>query len=150
MTTDEVGVGRRKLLAGAGIALGATAIVGCETYGKPPAKSAAPSSAGPSPSGAAPPAESGNALVKTSAVPVGSGVIVGEVVITQPTAGDFKGLSAICTHQGCTVSEIVDGSIICPCHGSKFTLDGSVEQGPAKKPLEAKPVKVQGDSVVPG
>lgn len=52
-------------------------IVGCETYGK----SAAQSSAGPSPSGAAPSAESGNALVKTSGVPVGSGVIVWGAVI---------------------------------------------------------------------
>ncbi|OKH76711.1 (2Fe-2S)-binding protein [Mycobacterium sp. ST-F2] len=148
MTENEARVDRRTVLAGAGIALSATAIAGCATYGKPPAPSP---SAGPSTSGAAgqpPSTDFGNALVKTSAVPVGSGVIVGETVITQPAAGTFKGMSAICTHQGCTVSEIADGSIICPCHGSKFALDGSVQEGPAKKPLPARVIKVSGDSIV--
>jgi Rieske Fe-S protein len=59
-------------------------------------------------------------------------------------------LSAICTHAGCTVSRITDGKIICPCHNSEFNLDGTVAQGPAKKPLEAKAVSVQGDSIVAG
>lgn len=139
-------LGRREVLAGTGIALGATVIAGCQTYGKPPAASQAPA---PTPDGGTTPTAD-SALVKTSEVPVGSGVIIGEVVVTQPTAGVFKGMSAICTHQGCTVSEVVDGTIKCPCHGSKFNLDGSVAQGPAKKPLEAKTVKVQGDSIVLG
>ncbi len=140
-------LGRRDVLAYTGIALGATAIAGCQTYGKPPAAtSQAPA---PTPDGGTPPTAAAG-LVKTSAVPVGSGVIVGEVVVTQPTAGVFTGLSAICTHQGCTVTEIADGTINCPCHGSKFNLDGTVAKGPAKKPLEAKAVKVQGDSIVLG
>ena len=83
-------------------------------------------------------------------MPVGSGVIVGEVVLTQPSAGDFKGFSAICTHAGCTVNKVADGTIDCPCHGSKFNLDGSVAKGPATKPLEPAAVSVQGDSIVPG
>ena len=145
MTADKLG--RREVLAGTGIALGATVIAGCQTYGKPPAAASQTPATTPG-GGTTPAADSG--LVKTSAVPVGSGVIVGEVVVTQPTAGEFKGMSAICTHQGCTVSEIVDGTIKCPCHGSKFNLDGTVAQGPAKKPLEAKAVKVQGDSIVLG
>ena len=45
---------------------------------------------------------------------------------SQPSQGAFNGLSAICTHQGCTVSKVADGTIDCPCHGSKFNLDGSV------------------------
>ncbi|MEN4450235.1 Rieske (2Fe-2S) protein [Mycobacterium sp. SM3041] len=139
-------LGRREVLAGTGIALGATVVAACQTYGKPPAASQAPAT---TPGGGTTRAADGG-LVKTSAVPVGSGVIVGEVVVTQPTAGVFKGMSAICTHQGCTVSEIVDGTIKCPCHGSKFNLDGTVAQGPAKKPLEAKTVTVQGDSIVLG
>jgi len=89
-------------------------------------------------------------LAKTADVPVGSGVIVDDVVVTQPAAGDFKGFSSVCTHAGCNVSEIVDGVIVCPCHGSKFNLDGSVANGPATKPLEAKAVAVQGDSIVEG
>jgi Rieske Fe-S protein len=83
-------------------------------------------------------------------VPVGSGVIVGEVVVRQPSAGVFKGFSAKCTHAGCTVNKVADGTIDCPCHGSKFNLDGSVANGPATKPLETQAVTVQGDSIVIG
>ena len=83
-------------------------------------------------------------------MPVGSGVIVGETVVTQATAGDFKGFSAICTHAGCTVNKVADGTIDCPCHGSKFNLDGTVANGPAAKPLASQAISVQGDSIVLG
>ncbi len=96
------------------------------------------------------PAAPANAIAKTADVPVGSGVIVDEVVVTQPSAGEFKGFSAICTHAGCTVNEVADGTINCPCHGSKFNLDGSVANGPASTPLESQAVTVQGDSIVLG
>jgi Rieske Fe-S protein len=62
----------------------------------------------------------------------------------------FKGFSSTCTHKGCTVDKIADGTIDCPCHGSKFNLDGTVAKGPADKPLEAQVVTVQGDSIVLG
>ena len=94
------------------------------------------------------PRTAGDAIAKTSDVPVGSGVIVGEVVVTQPVAGEFKGFSAKCTHKGCTVSKVADGTIDCPCHGSKYNLDGTVANGPATKPLESKAILVQGDSIV--
>ena len=83
-------------------------------------------------------------------MPVGSGVIVDDVVITQPTAGDFKAFSSKCTHKGCAVNKVADGTIDCPCHGSKFNLDGTVAKGPATKPLETKDISVQGDSIVLG
>jgi Rieske Fe-S protein len=98
-------------------------------------------------------AAGGVALVKTSEVPVGSGVIVTDkkVVITQPTAGDFKGFSAICTHMGCPVSTIEGDTITCNCHGSQYSAkDGSVTRGPAPKPLPPIVVKVEGDEVVEG
>ena len=57
--------------------------------------------------------------------------------------GEFKAFTAICTHQGCTVDEVADGTINCPCHGSKFKIsDGSVAGGPASEPLEEKKIKV--------
>ena len=79
-------------------------------------------------------------IAKTADVPVGSGVIVDDVVITQPTAGEFKGFSSTCTHKGCAVNKVADGTIDCPCHGSKFNLDGTVAKGPATEPLETKAV----------
>ena len=94
------------------------------------------------------PAAPDGAIAKTSDVPVGSGVIVDDVVVTQPAAGDFKAFSSTCTHKGCTVNKIADGTIDCPCHGSKFNLDGTVAKGPATKPLEAKNISVEGDSIV--
>ncbi len=83
-------------------------------------------------------------------MPVGSGVIIDDVVVTQPADGVFKGFSAICTHAGCTVAEVVGGTINCPCHGSKYNLDGSVANGPASRPLDARTISVRGDSIVLG
>jgi Rieske Fe-S protein len=141
---------RRNVMVGAGIGLAATVLAACTTYGKKPTAepSAGPSGAaqeGPAGSPGAPAA----ALARTADVPVGSGVIVGDIVITQPTAGVFDAFSTVCTHAGCNVSEVTD-VISCPCHGSKFKLDGTVSNGPAKRPLEAKAIKVQGDSIVAG
>jgi Rieske Fe-S protein len=91
-----------------------------------------------------------SALAGTSDIPVGGGKVFADqkVVVTQPTAGQFKGFSAVCTHQGCTLSDVSGGTINCPCHGSKFHVaDGSVASGPAVSPLAPKPVKVSGNEI---
>lgn len=93
----------------------------------------------------------GQELAKTSDIPVGGGVIFDaqKVVVTQPTKSDFKAFSAICTHQGCVVSNVSDGIISCPCHGSQYSIkDGSVQGGPAPRPLPEKGIKVQGSEIV--
>jgi len=89
-------------------------------------------------------------LAKASDVPVGSGIIVDDMVVTQPTAGVFNGFSSVCTHAGCNVSKVIDANIVCPCHGSRYDLEGAVVKGPAAKPLERRPVTVNGDSVLAG
>ena len=139
-------ISRRKALVSTGISLAASTIAGCATYGKPPAAPAA--EAAPTPdTAAAPAAAQVQAIARTADIPVGSGVIVDDVVITQPAEGKFNGFSAICTHAGCTVAEVVGASINCPCHGSSFNLDGTVAKGPANRPLDAKDIVVQGDSI---
>ena len=45
-----------------------------------------------------------------------------QVVVTQPTAGEFKAFSAVCTHMGCIVNQISNGTIDCPCHGSQYSI----------------------------
>jgi Rieske Fe-S protein len=88
-------------------------------------------------------------LAATGDVPVGGGIVLQseQVVITQPSAGQFRAYSAVCTHQGCVVADVAGGTINCNCHGSKFGLDGSVSNGPAVDPLPPVAVKVSGDQI---
>ena len=83
-------------------------------------------------------------------IPVGGGKVFDalKVVVTQPTAGDYKAFSAICTHQGCTVNGVSNGVITCPCHGSTFDIaTGEVKQGPATQALPTKSVTVGADGI---
>ena len=90
-------------------------------------------------------------LALTSDVPAGGGKILADkkIVITQPRAGSFEAFTAVCTHQGCTVSSVSGGTVNCPCHGSKFSIaNGSVVTGPAASALAPVSIKVQGTSIV--
>ncbi|GAA2944297.1 Rieske (2Fe-2S) protein [Streptomyces argenteolus] len=89
-------------------------------------------------------------LTRTSGIPVGGGTVFKDrkVVVTQPEAGEFKAFSAVCTHAGCIVASVSDGTINCACHGSRFSItDASVEAGPAPRPLPAERITVEGDSI---
>src|SRR3954452_11060068 len=146
MNINDVHVPRQQVIRGAGLVLTAGALAACGDGGDKPADNPAASSEAVTPPPSAEAA--GITIAKTADVPVGSGVIVDDVVVTQPTAGVFKGFSSSCTHKGCAVNKVAEGTIDCPCHGSKFNLDGTVAKGPATKPLESKAVSVQGDSIV--
>jgi Rieske Fe-S protein len=90
------------------------------------------------------------ALASKSQIPLGSGMIFTSerVVVTQPTANEYKAFSAVCTHMGCLVNQISDGTIDCPCHGSEYSIaTGAVVRGPAPLPLPAKQIKITGDSI---
>ena len=150
MKIGDFPISRQKVLLGAGLGLVTAVVAACSTYGKKPEATAESSATTAAPSAPGAPAPAAKAIAKTSDVPVGSGVIVGEVVVTQPSAGVFKGFSAKCTHKGCMVDKVADGTIDCPCHGSKFNLDGTVANGPAQEPLATENVTVQGDSIVLG
>jgi Rieske Fe-S protein len=95
------------------------------------------------------PATSGPVTVPAANVPVGSATIVGMVIVSQPTSGEFKAFSAVCTHQQCLVSQVQGQTVTCPCHGSTFSAtDGSVLGGPAPRPLAARNVVQQEDGTL--
>jgi Rieske Fe-S protein len=95
------------------------------------------------------PAAANRALASLTDVPVGGGVVVGGVVLTRDVTGSVHAFSATCTHQGCTVSGVSAGAIVCPCHGSRFDVGtGAVLQGPANRPLPAIPVQVRNGRIV--
>lgn len=63
--------------------------------------------------------------------------------------GSLEAISALCTHQGCTVRwQGIDKPLLCPCHGSKFTLDGKVQNGPAMQDLPTYKARKQGDDAI--
>ncbi|MEZ0580675.1 ubiquinol-cytochrome c reductase iron-sulfur subunit [Nocardioides sp. MH1] len=93
----------------------------------------------------------GTVLTTTDQVPVGGGVVLvdAKVVVTQPTEGDFKAFTAICTHQGLLVGEVENGVIHCDNHGSEFDYaTGQVTQGPASQPLATVDIEVKGDKIL--
>ena len=131
---SDIKVGRRTVLLTA-CATTCLAVAGCSTQNN----------------SKAPGVTLGSAEVPISAVPVGGGVILADeqVVITQPQEGVFQAFSAVCTHQGCVVSEVSDGTINCPCHGSRYSIvDGSVVQRPAQKSLNSDPLSLPGDTII--
>lgn len=139
--------GRREALRAAGVvAIAGAGLAACGSSSGDVADTA---------SGAVASAASGAAgaasdLAKKADIPVGGGKVIesAKVVVTQPTAGEYKAFSAVCTHQGCTVSGVEDGTINCACHGSKFDIaTGDVKAGPATSGLPAKTVTVGADGI---
>ncbi len=156
---------RRGVLAGVGLVGLAGAASACGSGGSssssagtnagaPPATGAAsaPSSASGAGGGSTAGAQ-GSALATTGDIPVGSGKIFTseKIVVTQPNSGDFKAFSAVCTHMGCIVSTISNGTIDCPCHGSQYSIStGAVVGGPAPSPLPAQAINVTGSNIFLG
>lgn len=97
------------------------------------------------------PGQGGEGIIDTvDHIPVGGGRIYDthQIVVTQPTAGTFKCFRAVCTHQGCLVNKVANGTIDCPCHGSEFSItDGSVRRGPANRPLEPRAITVANNQI---
>jgi Rieske Fe-S protein len=95
----------------------------------------------------------GRALAALADVPPGGGLVLADegVVLVRGDGEEVHAFSATCTHQGCPVSEVSGGRIVCPCHGSAFDADtGEVVGGPATSALPPVDVVVQGGEVRAG
>ena len=139
------------MIAGAGVALvaGAAGFAWYATAGPKPRASTPSTGYAPATGSAGAPTE----LSALSAIPENGGVVLDQqsIVLTRETGDKVHAFSAICTHQGCLVSQVSNGTITCPCHGSAFdATTGAVVGGPAPSPLAAIPVTVVNGSVYTG
>ena len=64
---------------------------------------------------------------------------LGSFLVARTAQDAFTALTAICTHEGCTVTGFANSRYVCPCHGSQYTTSGSVVNGPAPRPLQQFP-----------
>ena len=137
-------------VAVAGVGVTAAACSSSNTAAQGSAAQTATAAGGSSATAGSTAAAGSGTSVATSKVPVDGGYIdqSAKVVVTQPSAGEYKAFTAVCTHAGCTVSTVSNNVIQCPCHGSQYSAkDGSVIQGPATSPLTAVTVKVSGSAI---
>jgi len=59
------------------------------------------------------------------------------LLVARMAQDTFAAVTAICTHQSCTITGYNNQVYSCPCHGSRFGTDGRVIQGPASSPLRS-------------
>jgi len=72
-----------------------------------------------------------------------------KLIVARVAENTVVTLSAICTHQGCTVALGTGADRLrCPCHGSEFSLAGQVISSPAVRPLGSYPTVFDGETVV--
>ncbi len=83
---------------------------------------------------------------QNSALLTAGGFVIRNNVIIINSGGNYIALSSVCTHSACQVTyNANDNNLPCPCHGSLFSTNGSVMNGPANDPLETYPVTENGD-----
>jgi nitrite reductase/ring-hydroxylating ferredoxin subunit len=118
---------RRRLLTLAGTTTGLVvlgAVPACQTTGTPPTG----------------PVGGGN----VSALDIGTMLVIANIAVGRDAKGVYA-MSAICTHQGCYVSDdtkTIAAGLYCGCHGSAFDGDGQVTHGPANRPLQHYAVSI--------
>ncbi len=65
----------------------------------------------------------------------GSVMLDDDNMLIRISQSQFLGVNLICRHKGCTV-DLQGDKFVCPCHGSEYTLEGKVTQGPSKGNLK--------------
>jgi Rieske Fe-S protein len=83
-------------------------------------------------------AANGAALVSSS---------LGSFLAYRSSQTSFTVLTAVCTHEACTVDQFNGQLFTCPCHGSRYTTGGAVANGPANRALTSFPATLSGDTL---
>src|SRR5262249_8874480 len=107
-----------------------------------------------SPSGSAPalPTVSRTVVSGTVTIPIDASsplAATGNAALVQSSSGNFLvsrtgqdtfvALTAVCTHESCTITGFDNQTYVCPCHGSRFNTSGAVVNGPATRALPTFP-----------
>ena len=70
-------------------------------------------------------------------------------ILIRTAEGEFKALSAVCSHLNCTVQYRDDRhQIWCACHNGTYDLQGRNVSGPPPRPLEEFEVHIQDDEIL--
>jgi Rieske Fe-S protein len=77
--------------------------------------------------------------------PVGGAALVrspaGDILVSKTGTETFVALTAICTHEACTITGFRSSTYVCPCHGSTYNTSGAVLTGPATRALRMFPTQ---------
>jgi cytochrome b6-f complex iron-sulfur subunit len=69
-------------------------------------------------------------------------------LLLRTDAGEYKAMSAVCTHLSCTVQYKADSKQIwCACHNGFYDINGKNVSGPPPRPLEQFIVHVRGEEI---
>jgi cytochrome b6-f complex iron-sulfur subunit len=80
---------------------------------------------------------------------VGSAALVNSsaanVLVSRTAQDTFTAVTAVCTHEACTINGVSGSIYVCPCHGSQFSATGGVVKGPAAQPLRQFTTRFSGN-----
>jgi Rieske Fe-S protein len=69
-------------------------------------------------------------------------------ILIRTAEGEYRAMSAVCTHLGCTVQYRGDmKNVWCACHNGMYDLNGRNISGPPPRPLQSFDVQVHGDEI---
>jgi cytochrome b6-f complex iron-sulfur subunit len=70
-----------------------------------------------------------------------------DLLVARTAQDAFTALTAICTHEACTITGFRSSTYVCPCHGSQFSTAGAVLSGPATRSLRTFATQVVGTTL---
>ena len=74
----------------------------------------------------------------------------GSLLAARTSGGVYYAMTTTCTHQGCIINQYDSGSkeFVCQCHGSTFSVNGAVTNGPATSALRQYQTLVSGSQLI--